>query len=55
MTSAVYGRIARSEPMPGLIVVSQRMALGQTVDELIFLANESAMDEWDGQVIWLPL
>jgi hypothetical protein len=55
MTSAAFGRIARSESMPGLIVVPHRMAIGQAVDELIFLAKESASDEWEGQVIWLPL
>jgi hypothetical protein len=41
--------------MPGLIVVPHRMAIGQAIDELIFLAKESTADEWNGQVIWLPL
>jgi hypothetical protein len=31
------------------------MALGRAVDELIFLAKESASNEWERQVIWLPL
>lgn len=51
MTAAAYGRIARAEPMPGLIVVPHRMAIGRVVDELIFLAKESTADEWEGQVI----
>jgi hypothetical protein len=55
MTYAAYGRIERSESMSGLIVVPQRMAIGQAIDELIFLAKESAVDEWESQVIWLPL
>jgi hypothetical protein len=55
MTYAAYGRIERSESMPGLIVVPQRMAIGQAIDELIFLAKESIFDEWESQVIWLPL
>lgn len=55
MTAAAYGRIEQAEPMQGLIVVAHRMAVGRAVDELIFLAKESASDEWDGQVIWLPL
>jgi hypothetical protein len=55
MIPAAYVRIERAESMPGLIVVPHRMAIGQAVDELIFLANESAPDEWEGQVIWLPL
>ena len=55
MTPAAYGRIERSESMPGLIVVPHRMAIGQAVDELIFLAKDSTSDEWEEQVIWLPL
>lgn len=55
MTAAAYGRIGRSQSMPGLIVVSHRMAIGHAVDELTFLARESATNEWAGQVIWLPL
>jgi hypothetical protein len=55
MTAAAYDRIERAEPMPGLIVVPHRMAIGQAIDELIFLAKDSMPDEWEGQVIWLPL
>jgi hypothetical protein len=55
MTAAALGRAERAEHMPGLIVVSHRMAIGRAVDELVFLAKESAPDEWEGQVIWLPL
>jgi hypothetical protein len=55
MTAAVFTRIEQAESMPGLIVVPHRMAIGQAIDELIFLAMESEPDEWEGQVIWLPL
>jgi hypothetical protein len=55
MTAAALGRIARTEPMPGLIVVPHRIAIGLAIDELIFLAKESTADEWEGRVVWLPL
>jgi hypothetical protein len=55
MTRAAYGRIQRSESLQGLIVVTHGMAIGQAVDELLFLARDSNADEWNGQVIWLPL
>ena len=55
MTVAAYRRIVQADPMPGLIVVSHRMAIGQAVDELTFLATESVPDEWAGQVFSLPL
>jgi hypothetical protein len=55
MTAAANSRIERSEPMPGLIVVPHRLAIGRAVDELVFLPTESTANEWDGQVIYLPL
>jgi len=55
MTATAHARVERGQSMPGIIVVPHRMAIGRAVDELIFLAKESALDEWEGQVIWLPL
>jgi len=55
MTVAACRRVEHGSSMPGLIVVPHRMAIGQAVEELIFLAQESTADEWTGQVIYLPL
>ena len=55
MPAAAYRRLEQAEPMPGLIVVPQRMAIGRAIEELLFLAKESADDEWVGQVLYLPL
>lgn len=55
MTAAASGRLKRAEPMTGLIVVPQRMAIGRAVEELLFLAKESATEEWLGHVLYLPL
>jgi len=55
MTAAAYRRIGLALPMPGMIVVPHQMAIGQAIDELIFLACESELDEWNGYVIFLPL
>ena len=55
MPAAAYRRLEQAEPMPGLIVVPQRMAIGRAIEELVFLAKESATDEWVGQVLYLPL
>jgi hypothetical protein len=55
MPSAAYDRVKRAESMPGLIVVPNRMAIGQAIDELIFLARESVSNEWEGHVTWLPI
>jgi hypothetical protein len=55
MTAAALSRIEHSQAMPGLIVVPHGMAIGRVIEELIFLAQESAEDEWQGQIVWLPL
>jgi hypothetical protein len=55
MIAAAHTRLERNLPMPGLIVVSHRMAIGHAGDELLWLALESNPNEWEGQVIYLPL
>lgn len=54
MTDAAYRRVESGEQLMGVIVVPHRMAIGQATDELLFLAEESATDEWVGQVLFLP-
>lgn len=55
MPAAANRRMARGEPMPGAIVVPHRAAIGQAIQELIFLAVDSEPKEWEGQVLYLPL
>ena len=55
MAAAAYRRVEQGDPMPGVIVIPHRLGIGQVVNELILLANESQSDEWLGQVLFLPL
>lgn len=55
MIAAAFRRVERTEPMPGLIVVPRHLSIGRAVGELAFLAKESLPNEWEGQVIYLPL
>jgi hypothetical protein len=55
MSAAAYRRVERGDRMPGLIVVPHHMGVGRAATELIYLAKESAPDEWEAQVIYLPL
>ena len=41
--------------MPGLIEVPTRLSTKVVVDDLLMLADASLTDEWEGQVIYLPL
>ena len=55
MTGYASARVQKGEPMPGLFVVDQQAPLGRILNDLEVLAAASAMDEWSGQVIFVPL
>lgn len=55
MPAFAYERIQRQQSMPGMFVVSQQAAPARIIDDLLLLAECSGDDEWNGQVIYLPL
>ena len=55
MKQAAYDRIAAGLPMPGVFEISQEVAIGRAVDDILLLALCSDQEEWDGQVRFLPL
>ncbi len=52
---AAYERVGEGKPMAGVFIVPDRMAIGQAVEEILFLSLDSGQDEWVGQVLFLPL
>jgi hypothetical protein len=50
-----YGRVRAGLPMPGVIEVSQEAPIGVVLADLQLLIIASQPDEWEGQVIYLPL
>lgn len=55
MPDFAYERIAAGLPMRGLLVVSATLPLAEAIDELALITEASATEEWDGQVVYLPL
>jgi hypothetical protein len=55
MTRYAYERVDRTEPMPGLILISQRLALASVLEDLVLLLDASEPGEWEGRVLFLPL
>ena len=55
MARYAYERIARGEPMPGVVEVDQCLPVGTVIEDLILLAECSLPGEWEGQVRYLPL
>ncbi|MBC8163764.1 MAG: DUF5615 family PIN-like protein [Roseiflexaceae bacterium] len=55
ITQYAYQRVAFGQVMPGVIEVSRLVSIGLAIEDLLLLAEASTEDEWQGQVIYLPL
>lgn len=55
MTRHALERVARGEPMPGVIAVHQRLPIGEVVDDLLLVASCSLATDWVDRVSFLPL
>jgi predicted nuclease of predicted toxin-antitoxin system len=50
-----FQRVIAGRPMPGVIVVNDRLPIGQIIDEVILIANCSEPADWLNRVLYLPL
>jgi predicted nuclease of predicted toxin-antitoxin system len=55
MPDFAYARIIARQPMPGVFVVPDRMAVRQALDELLLIEDCSEQAEWTDLVVYLPL
>ncbi|MDT7541117.1 MAG: hypothetical protein QOE33_1021 [Acidobacteriota bacterium] len=55
MWRSVSERIAAGLPMPAVFEVSQQIPIAQVIEDILLLAECSHEDEWEGQIIFLPL
>ena len=53
MTKAAYERLERALPMPGLLVVQQKLGIGQAVQRLVDQVRRSGPADLEGRVIYL--
>ena len=53
MIGHAYQRVKRDEAMPGIVVVSQALAVGDVIDDVQLLVECSTAGEWEGQVLYL--
>lgn len=47
--------IAKGRHIPGIVILNDKLSIGQTVDELILIAEGSFEYEYQDQIIHLPL
>jgi predicted nuclease of predicted toxin-antitoxin system len=50
-----HQRVRTGRGMPGIFVTRADAPLGRVIEDLLFLAQESLVGEWEGQVRYLPL
>lgn len=56
MVDFAYRRVASGEPVPGLIVTTNRQALGPAIDDILLIVECMSEDEMRGMVVvFLPL
>jgi hypothetical protein len=55
LIGAAYERIARGEPVAGVIVVQQTLSIGKAIEELVLIAECSSSDDWNDLVVYVPL
>ena len=55
MPGYAYDRVRVGLPMHGVVVIADTLPIGIAVDELATFVACSRDDEWEGQIIFLPL
>jgi len=52
---AHFARFLRSQPSPGLIVVSQELDLGSAIDNLLLIWAATDAEEWTNRIGYVPI
>ena len=55
VTRFAYDRVRARLPMPGVVEVSQDLPIGRAIEQILILTECSLQNEWEGQIIYLPL
>lgn len=55
MTAYAYDRARVGQPMPGIVEASREVPIGKAIEDILLMAECSREEEWEGQIIYLPL
>jgi len=55
MLDFAYNRVADNLKMPGVIAVPQDLPIGEAIEEISTLIEYSLENEWENQVVFIPL
>ena len=52
---AANERVANGRHMPGVFIVPEQLPVGRAIEEILFLSLDAEPDEWNDQILYLPL
>jgi predicted nuclease of predicted toxin-antitoxin system len=55
MTKYAYDRVRAGLPMAGVIEVAENMPIGQAINDLVLIIGASFPEDFENQVIYVPL
>jgi hypothetical protein len=55
MADYAYERVAAGQEMAGVFILSDRLPVGQAIDEILLMVACSEQVEWHGRAVYLPL
>lgn len=55
ITQYAYERVRAGKRMPGVVEVSRAVPLAVAIADILLLAEASHANEWQGQILYLPL
>ncbi|MBS3968142.1 MAG: DUF5615 family PIN-like protein [Truepera sp.] len=55
MPDYAYARVKAGLPMPGVFIWQRKASIGEVLESLLLLTAASQEEEWDQQVIYIPL
>ena len=55
MLGTAYERVQAGLPMPGVIVLLNRLLMGQAIEQILIVAECSTLAEMKDRVVFLPL
>lgn len=55
VTKLAFDRARAAKPMPGVIEIRRKVPISVAIEELLIIAVCSQPNEWEGQVLYVPL
>lgn len=55
MPAHAYARLSAGQPVAGLLMVQQTQPIKAMIDNLVLIWSGSQAEEWEKQIVFLPL